>query len=290
MDGRKRVVASVLAATRQRLVASDGDTPDLDAQVLVAHVLGRDRAWLFSHPEYELSAGQADVLNGLVGRRQAGEPVAYLVGHREFFGLDFLVSPEVLIPRPDTEVLVERALELAARAGPLTICDVGCGSGAIAVSLAKHLPRARVLAVDISAAALDIARCNAARLGLADRVAFVAADLIACFAGPFHMIVANPPYLREDELPPGGGATAVGLAWEPRLALDGGVDGLATVRRLLPRCASTLAPGGALLMEIGAQQGPAVRALAQSWFPGAAVDVLPDCAGRDRVLRVVNPV
>jgi release factor glutamine methyltransferase len=262
--------------------------------VLLAFVLGRSRAWLYAHPEIALSPEQVSEYEALVARRLAGVPVAYLVGHKEFFGLEFAVTPDVLIPRPDTEVLIETALALApSLSAPLRIADVGCGSGAITVSLAVHLPHTSVMAVDISPAALRVARQNAARHSVSQRITWVWGDLLSCCAGPFHLIVSNPPYLRLDELPaarePGETVreSQDTPSWEPRLALDGGVDGLDVVRRLLAQSAHRLYPDGALLVEIGAGQGKAAREIAQARFPSAVVDIVPDYAGRDRVLQVL---
>ena len=283
----------MLRSACRELRTTASDTPDLDAEVLLACVLGCNRAWLYSHPEHQLSRDHLSDFRRLVDRRLSGVPVAYLVGHKEFFGLDFVVTSDVLIPRPDTEVLVECALELVPRlSAPMTIADVGCGSGAIAVSLAVHLAHTRVVAVDISRPALRIGRHNAARHAVSDRIFWVCGDLLTSCVGPFHLIVANPPYLRVDELPAIGKQAVSdsepqsGLAWEPRLALDGGREGLVVVRRLLDQSSSRLRSRGALLMEIGAEQGAAVQELGKRYFPTANVDVVRDYAGRDRILRV----
>jgi release factor glutamine methyltransferase len=206
------------------------------------------------------------------------------VGHREFFGLDFLVTRDVLIPRPETELLIELTLGMAPdRQTPLTIADVGTGSGVLAVTLAVHLPQARVVATDISASALSIARHNARRHAVANRVICVQADLLQPFGAVCDLIVSNPPYLRWDELP----AVSEGaLAWEPRVALHGGPDGLTIVRCLLAMAAQKLHPQGKLLMELGAGQGQAVLDLAREYFPHAAAEIFKDYAGLDRVLVV----
>jgi release factor glutamine methyltransferase len=284
-------VAEVLQSACREVHAVFSDTPDLDVEVLLAYVLGGNRAWLYAHPEHRLSRDHKNEFDRLLARRLSGVPVAYLVGYKEFFGLDFVVTPDVLIPRPDTEVLVECALELAPRlSSPLIVADVGCGSGAIAVSLAVHLSHTRVVAVDISRPALSVTRQNATRHSVSDRIHCICGDLLTSCAGPFHFILANPPYLRLDQLPSSlpEKAGRSPLAWEPGLALDGGSDGLAVVRRLLAQSSSRLRPGGGLLIEIGAEQGTAARTLALAHFPEAVVDIVPDYAGRDRVLRVIN--
>jgi release factor glutamine methyltransferase len=275
--------------------------------VLLAHSLGRDRGWLYAHSEYLLSPSQLSDYQALVARRANREPVAYLAGHKEFFGLDFIVTPDVLIPRPETEQLVEMALQVVRaglvpipRAGinhaPMAIADVGTGSGAIAVTLAVHLPEAHVFATDTSPAALAVARRNAARHGVADRVHCVQGDLLAPLKTsppaplsaaergkrrPFQLIVANPPYLSQADL---AAAPPEVARWEPRAALDGGPDGLAIIRRLLAMVTDRLCPAGALLVEIGAGQGADVLALARRYLAGATVEIARDYAGLDRVL------
>jgi len=274
-SARMATVGEVLAHAR-----TPGVSP-LDAQVILGHVLGRDRGWLLAHPEAPLSAAQAGAFAELIARRHTGEPVAYLTGQREFFGLVFHVSPAVLVLRPETEHLVEAALEWAAPRPPLTIADAGTGSGAIAVSLAAHLPQARLVATDISRAALAVAASNAERHGVAARLSLAQADLLAPLRPGVDLIVSNPPYIATADL----AALAV-ARHEPRAALDGGPDGLEVIRRLLRDAARLLARPGLLLVEIGAGQGAAATALARDLFPEADVAVLPDYAGHDRLLRV----
>jgi release factor glutamine methyltransferase len=273
-----------LQEATQTLTGAGCDTPRLDAEVLLAYVLGCDRAWLYAHPEHRLSPSQLSAYQFLISRRARREPVAYLTGHKEFFGLDFVVTPDVLIPRPETERLVELALQCGPTLpSPHLIADVGTGSGAIAVALAVHLPRAHMIALDTSASALAIARRNAARHGVARRVCCIQADLLAPLAGPLALIVANPPYLSQAELESAPPEVA---HWEPRAALNGGHDGLAIIRHLLTMAADRLHAGGALLMEIGAAQGAETLRLARRHFPQAAVEIVPDYAGHDRLLVV----
>lgn len=280
-----RTIGEALARARALCAAEGATLTPTTAQALLAHVTGRGRAWLFAHAEEPLGAEAAEHFVSLLERAAEGEPLAYLVGEREFYGLPFSVTPDVLIPRPETEALVDLALAWAhTRSLPSPrIVDVGTGSGAIAVTLALKLPHARVIGVDISWEALLIARVNAQRHGVAERLSLVLGDLLEALIGPFDAILANPPYVSEAELE----ALEVGR-WEPRVALDGGPDGLDLVRRLLEQAPKRLAPGGLLALEIGADQGDRVAALCRATFPHAEVAILPDLAGLDRVVRVIN--
>jgi release factor glutamine methyltransferase len=250
---------------------------------LLAHVTGRTRAWLLAYPEAPLSVEQVTKFADLLARAAAGEPLAYLTGEREFYGLAFTVTPEVLVPRPETEGMVEAVIEWAQARGelPLRIVDVGTGSGVVAVTLAVNLPAARVIGVDIAAGALDIARGNAEAHGVGERVSFVRGDLLSGLRGPFDVITANPPYIASDVLP-----TLDVHRWEPHLALDGGADGLDLMRRLIGQAPSRLAPGGLLALEIGFDQGERVAALCHAAFPGTPVEVRADLAGLERVVLV----
>jgi release factor glutamine methyltransferase len=277
-------LAETLRHASQILAAAGCEASRLDSEVLLAHVLDQGRAWLYAHPEYILSPTQSSAYQSLVSRRARREPVAYLTRHKEFCALDFFVTPDVLIPRPETESLVERAVQWVMNSSWAgTIADVGTGSGAIAVTLAAHLPRAHVVAIDSSSAALAVARYNAARHGVPNRVFPLQGDLLAPLRGPLDLIVANPPYLSQAEL---AGAPPEVARWEPRAALDGGPDGLDVIRRLLGTASTRLGIGGALLVEIGAGQGPDVLGLARCYFPQATVEIARDYADRDRVLFV----
>lgn len=266
----------------RRSMAQFSDTPSLDSQVLLAQVLERPRAWVMAHPQAVLNDEQGARLQSQLQRLEAGEPLPYVLGHWEFYGLDFQLSPAVLIPRPETELLVDQGRAwLQANPGRNQAADVGTGSGCIAVSLAAHRPDLRVTATDISEAALQLARKNAARHGVAQQIEFVQGDLLAALDGPFDLICANPPYIPSAELK----KLAV-FGREPGLALDGGPDGLAITRRLLAQAAHKLAPGGLLLVEIEASQGDQTLRLAGKYFPSAKAEVLADLAGRQRLLRV----
>ncbi len=261
-------------------------TPRLDAELLLAHILGWPRSRLLAERDYQPTNEQAAAFAALVARRATQEPVAYLVGHKAFYGLDFAVSRDTLVPRPETELLVELALAEARRlsSAGLSIADIGTGTGAIAIALAHHLPTALVYATDISAAALEVAQRNVARYGLDERVRLLHGDLLAPLPGLVDIIVSNPPYTILAEVEPNV------RAHEPWLALDGGPDGATVYRRLLADVSAYLHPHGAILLEIGAWQGALVADLLRESYPSATVSVHQDLAGHDRVVRAVQTV
>lgn len=282
-EARTLGAALSMAAERLRAVGV-GETPQLDAQVLLAHVTGASRAALLAYPERTLPKQQVAAYAALIDRRAAGEPVAYLTGHREFMGLDLRTDRRALIPRPETELLVEVALaeargRLDRGETPLT-ADIGTGSGAIAVALAALEPRLpRVYATDVSAEALALAAENAARLGVADRITFLQGDLLAPLPEPVDLLLANLPYVAPhaaQELPPSVGS------YEPALALYGADEGLGHIRRLFEAAPAYLRPGAALFVEFGYDQRAGVVALAREVFPTAEVRVGADYAGWDR--------
>lgn len=263
------------------------DAPRLTAEVLLAHTLGLSRATLLAHLDEGLTPTQATIFENFITRAAQGAPLAYLTGEREFYGLRFAVDGRVLIPRPETELLVDLAL---AHAWPVDqwALDVGTGSGCIAVTLAVKRPQGRLLALDRSAGALAVAQQNAQAHSVADRITFLENDLLSNLGRlfsttppPIALILANLPYIAAPEL-----ATLAVARYEPHLALDGGAEGLDLVRRLLLQAPACLAPGGAVLLEIGATQVPAVRAFAQHYFPKAQVTVHRDFAGLERVVAV----
>ena len=273
-------IQEALAFGRSHLHTSP--TPDLDARLLLQHVLQVDHSVLIAHGEAPLTAAQEIQYRQLVERAQRHEPIPYLTGSAPFCGLDFSVSPAVLIPRPETEQLVEAALAWARLRQPLTVVDVGTGSGCIAVCLALHLPRAHVEATDISADALAIARGNAGRY-VPGRIHFHHGHLLEPVSLSPDLIVANLPYVTDAEWT----MLDDGVKWyEPTVALQGGADGLDLIRQLLHQAKPKLNPGGAIFLEIGWQQGPAAQHLAQTYFPEAQVDVFPDFAGHDRLVVI----
>jgi release factor glutamine methyltransferase len=254
-----------------------------DASSLLSFVLGKDRTFLISHAEDIVDDGSVDQLREFVERRAAGEPLQYITGVQDFYGREFRVTPDVLIPRPETELLVEAALEVT-KADRAFVCDVGTGSGCIAVTLLCEMAGARVVAVDKSAAALEVAKINAAKHSVADRAEFVVSDCFdALDARQFDLIISNPPYVSESAL---NGLQREVRDHEPRVALSPGPDGLSVIRRLLTEAPAYLKPNGHLLMEIGFDQGEKVRNLINEsrW---SLLEVRPDlqCIPRIVVLR-----
>lgn len=282
-----QTVGEVVRVAQRRFEAAGVETAGLDAQVLLSHVLGVGRAWLIAHPESVLTPDQTIAFERLVQGRASRRPVAYLIGRREFYGLDFAVDERVLVPRPETELLVERAVALveewrASHGQWPRVVDVGTGSGAIGVSLAVAAPALpQVDLVDTSPDALEVARANAERHGVADRLCFWRGDLLAPLPAPVDLVLANLPYIEAEVIP----TLAPEVQREPRLALDGGPDGLDPFRRLFAQVPAHVTLGGVLLLEIGAGQGPAVAELAQVLHP-QAVRVHPDLAGLDRLVEV----
>ena len=265
----------------ERLQASARGDARLDAETLLIHVLGRDRAYLYSHPELELSCKNIDRYNQLLERRTNGEPLQYITGHQEFWGLDLLVTPAVLIPRPETEHSVEAALDLLRGLKSPHIIDVGTGSGCIALALASELPNARIDAVDISVETLQVARQNAQRVGLGDRITFAQSDLLEKYLplGPtFDVVVSNPPYVGKSEADK---LQVEVREHEPHCALFGGEQGLDVYRRLIPQAHRVLNPGGWLVMEIGYSQEQETKELLRDW---REVRSLPDLRGIPRVV------
>jgi len=258
-----RLDLAVKQATERLEERARGDAR-LDAETLLMHVLSRDRAYLYAYPELELSCRELNKYNELLRRRASGEPLQYITGHQQFWGLDLLINPSVLIPRPETEHAVETALELLRSVEAPKIIDVGTGSGCIALALASELQKADIDAVDLSAPALEVARLNAERFGL-ERIRFRQNDLLAAFLhnGPaFDLVISNPPYVGERE------ADKLQIEvrqHEPHSALFGGEEGLDIYRRLIPQAAEVLKRGGWLVMEIGYSQEQAVRELLTDW-------------------------
>jgi release factor glutamine methyltransferase len=265
------------ALRRAREVLSQNGVEDapLESELLLRHILKIDRVGLYIDLEKELTPRQEQAFLNLLKRRLSGEPAAYITGHREFYGLEFRVSPDVLIPRPESELLVEKTIAIAKNRPLPLIADIGTGSGAIAISLALELPRAKVYANDISAAALKTARLNCRRHGVADRVLLLKGNLLEPLPEPVDIIVANLPYVRQSELNPQS---------EPPLALDGGADGTEIIEKLCRQAEGRLKPGGWLLLEIGQGQGEAVRAILHNIFPGGTIELFPDLAGIERVV------
>ncbi len=277
-------IAAVRRAVAARFRAGGIDSADLDARLLVGHALGLDHAGLVRDGERPLGGAEIAGIEALAARRLAGEPVARITGVKEFWGSPFQVTPAVLVPRPDTETVVETALARldgdGTRSRRLHIADLGTGSGAILVALLHELPDAFGIGTDCDRAALAIARANAGRLGVAARAAFLACDFGAALAGGLDLVVANPPYISTDEI---AALAAEVRDFDPRGALDGGPDGLAAYRAIAADAERLLAPGAHLVMEVGAGQADAVSALAAAAGLGS-IAVTPDLAGIRRVV------
>ncbi len=294
---------SAVTHAAERLRAAGSPTPRLDAELLVSHAFGRERAWLYAHPEVRLETEAVEMLAGWVARRAEGEPIAYIRGFKEWFSLRVATDARALIPRPETELLAEAAIaEVAARLvrddDEMTVWDVGTGSGAIALAIALRfrtaaaLGRVRLVASDASADALELAAENLAANGVGGLVALACADLLdpaAAHGAPGSLplpdvLTANLPYVPSGEV-----AERIGsLGYEPAAALDGGRDGLDVVRRLLTQLPRRLAPDGVALLEIGAGQVEAVRAIAEALPMRCAISSFPDLAGIERIVRIAR--
>jgi len=280
-----RTLLDYLRLTTDFLAAKKIDSARLDAELLLGEVLGLARVQLYTNFERPLAREEVDRYRELVRRRAAREPVAYILGRREFWSLDFEIDRRVLVPRPDTELLVElavAALQTRAGAATLHVADVGTGSGAVAVAIAKEVPNARVVATDKSQAALEVAPRNAVRHGVADRIEFVSGDLCAPLRGrePFDLIVSNPPYVKADEV---AALDPEIRDWEPRLALVSGADGMDATRALVESALQVLAPGGSLWVEVGSQAGAVRECFVSNGY--ADVRVHRDLAGSERVVN-----
>jgi len=276
-------ISDILHELRSRLTPVS-QTPLLDAQALLGHFLGRTRTWVLAHPEAHLSSGQEHALRDALSRLEAGQPLPYVLGHWEFYGLDFYITPETLIPRPETELLVEQALSWSRTSSKrLRAADIGTGSGCIAVSLALYAPKVHVFGCDISLTALRVAKANANRHRVSGKVDFVQCDLLAPVKVQFDLICANLPYIPTEAL-----HSLKVYQREPELALDGGEYGVGQIRRLLNEAETALAPCGLLLLEIEASSGAAVHSLAREAFPKADVQVLHDLAGRERFVSIIR--
>ena len=283
------IAAAILEATQ---VLRQAGVPEArrEAASLLTHTIAKDRTFLITHAEELLDANELETLRDYVARRATGEPLQYITGHQHFYGLEFEVTRDVLIPRPETELLVEAALDLIGDAEATSlVCDVGTGSGCIAITLLHNRPKVRAVAVDVSEAALSVATRNAARHGVSERINFAVSD---CFAAleknklPFDLVVSNPPYVAEKDF---CGLQREVREHEPRVALTPGDDGLSIIRRLLSQAPAFLVDGGYLLMEIGFDQRAAVGQLidASVW---TVINVHQDLQGIPRTIALQKSV
>ena len=283
---------TVIQETHRNLESAEIPDARLEAEVMVMDVMRMPRQAIFAEQESQVSPQQEEQLAAIVERRLTREPLAYILNYREFYGVNLLVNPDVLIPRPETETMVEHALFMALmgmESREIVIADVGTGTGAIAVNLAIHLPAARIYASDAYDATLDVAAYNVRMHNVADRVTLLKGDLLEPLPEPVDVIVANLPYLPTDRIP----TLQPEIQWEPVAALDGGADGLDHIRRLLSQAATAhggegarLKPHGVILLEMDPEQFSEARSLASAAFPEAEITVEPDLAGMDRVLSI----
>ena len=279
------VLRTVIQDTHQKLESAGIPDARLEAEVMVMNVLRMPRQAIFAEQEREVSEQQQVALDELLKRRYTREPLAYILGQREFYGINVVLTPAVLIPRPESEGLVEHALFMAMmgmESTDLTIADVGTGSGAIAINLAIHLPMGRIFAVDISDAVLDVAAYNIRAHGVGDRVSLAIGDLLDAVPEPLDLIVANLPYIPTDRI----STLQPEVQKEPVLALDGGADGLDLIRRLLAQAENKLKSHGIILLEMDPDQVPVVAELALQHFPKGSTDVEQDLAGMNRILVI----
>lgn len=271
-------LGEALSFARSALASHNVEDAGLESEVLLCHAIGIDRTRLYLTLKEELTPEQEKTFIELLKRRLSGVPLAYVVRHREFCGLDFYINQDVLIPRPETELLVEKALALAQSKSIRTIADIGTGSGIIAVTLAVKLSGVRIYATDISEKAIVVALFNAEKHGVVYRITFLKGDLVVPLPEPGDLIIANLPYVKRAEITPP-------IAAEPHQALDGGREGLDVIKRFCREVKNKLNPGGYVLMEIGQGQHQTVKEYLLSLYPDAEIEVYKDLAGIDRVIE-----
>ena len=284
-------VRDALRQAREKLQASVVEDPGFESEYLLRHTLGYTREGLLIALDSDISSSDHLRFASIIDRRAAGEPSAYITGHKEFYGLDFKVDSRALVPRPETELLVELSLEFAARCTTqgeaLKIADVGVGCGAIAIALAVNLSGARLVATDISLAALKLASENISRHRVEDRVTLLEGDLLQPVSGPIDILVSNPPYIPSAQL---ASLPREIRDHEPRVALDGGDDGMAAIERLICQAKDKLRPGGAMFVEIGWDLGKRALARSLELWPESEISISPDLTGLDRVLTLRSPI
>ena len=274
-------IQNILEQIRNQISAYT-DTPGLDAQVLLAHICKQDRSWLLAHPEALLSIDSTLRLDKALAKISAGMPLPYVIGKWEFFGLSFNITPNVLIPRPETELLVETAIEWLHFHPKFRIAaEAGTGSGCISISLAANITDLQITATDISFEAISIARKNVDTHQVETQVTVQESNLLTGLSGPINLICANLPYIPSGDL-----RQLKVFHTEPTLALDGGENGLEIIAKLLAQAVPLLSPRGLILLEIGADQGEAAKSLAADHFPSAYIKIKPDLSGHDRLLVI----
>jgi release factor glutamine methyltransferase len=271
-------LAQALNSARGTLARKQIEDASLEAELLLRYVLEINRTQLYIDLEKELSLEDEKAFQELIARRLNGEPSAYITGRREFYGREFQVNPHTLIPRPESELLVETALRLAPNHRISTIADIGTGCGAIAITLALELPKARIYATDLSAKALEVALINCQRYGVADKVSLLQGDMLGPVLEPIDLIVANLPYVQRDEIAPDN--------FEPRIALDGGAKGTEMIAKLCRQARGSLSDDGTMLLEIGQGQSGTITGLLHRLFPSGTTEVFPDLSGIERVVSL----
>ena len=279
------VLRTVIQDTHHKLEFAGIPDARLEAEILVMNVMRMPRQAIFAEQETEVTEQQQSALDELLERRYTREPLAYILGQREFYGINVVLTPAVLIPRPESEGLVEHALFMAMmgmESTDLTVADVGTGSGAIAINLAIHLPMGRIFAVDVTDEVLDVAAYNIRAHGVGDRVTLAIGDLLDAVPEPVDLVVANLPYIPTDRIP----TLQPEVQKEPVRALDGGADGLDLIRRMLVQAEDKLKNHGIMLLEMDPEQIPIVAELALQHFPNGSTDIEKDMAGMDRILVI----
>ncbi|GMQ78037.1 MAG: peptide chain release factor N(5)-glutamine methyltransferase [Anaerolineae bacterium] len=278
-------IDQALALGHKRLTGSD--SPDLDARLLLEYVTQANYSQLIAHPEKELNHSERRVYQELLLRAAAHEPIPYLLGSAPFYGSDFIVNPAVLIPRPETELIIDSVVDWARKnineSDNFYIVDVGTGSGCIAITLAGIFPNAQIEAIDISADSLEVAKANAIKYQVCHRINFLHGDLLIPITSNPNLIVANLPYVADDEWSTLDQSVRL---FEPEIALRGGSDGVDMIEDLLVQARDRLAPGGGIFLEIGWQQGPMVLQVATSLFPRATIRVRADLSNKDRIVTI----
>ena len=263
-------------------ISDTSEYPFLEVEVLLASVIEQSRAWLASHPEYELENTELDRANDLFERLAGGEPLPYVTGKQAFYGLDFIVTPDVLIPRPETEILVEECIQwLESNPAKRTMVDIGTGSGIIAVTLADHFEDLQITAIDISEKALEVAQNNASQFHVENQISFLQNNLLENHSRNYHLITANLPYIPTEAL------QSLSVAkHEPLLALDGGADGLDKIKELLNQCGVNIKKGGMIILEIQFDQSVPVAEMAKRLFPDSNVSIVDDLAKHPRIIKI----
>jgi release factor glutamine methyltransferase len=282
------ILREALQSVAQTLRAAEISDASVEAELLLGHVLGISKTQLYTEPERGLASAEIKRLWNLVQRRISHEPTAYILGHCEFYGIDFYVDCRTLIPRPETELLVEKAVELSQRTchpgKQITIADIGTGCGAIAVSLTLALPQAKIYATDISAAALQVAEINCQRHAVSSHMKLLQGNLLEPLPQPVDMVIANLPYIKNYEFKD---LSPEIRNFEPTISLAGGEDGLDRIQQMLEQMPGKLNYGACFLLEIGRGQGEMVTSLINSYFPQASIELIPDLGGIERVVKVI---